>query len=219
MAINCSLRLTTIVGLTQNECSNQKKSIDIVKVEGRISCHLPGMIESANSQAQGLEQPSQGLEQSPQGLEQPPEQQQGATNPYSPKRSQLWALLAVLVVTGGGIGLWRWLHINQGEAQAQITERALPPRPVETIPLEAGSGVQRVQLLGQVEAGESATIRSQTSGVVQQILVSEGDRINAGDLIASVDAIDQQLILSQARLSWLRPRVNWRNWSAAFDRK
>ena len=150
------------------------------------------MIESANSQAQVLEQPSQVLEQ-------PPEQQQGSTDPYPPKRSQLWALLAVLVVTGGGIGLWRWLHINQGEAQAQITERALPPRPVETIPLEAGNGVQRVQLLGQVEAGESATIRSQTSGVVQQILVSEGDRIQAGDLIASLDGIDQQLILSQAQ--------------------
>ena len=146
-------------------------------------------MESANSQAQALEHS--------------PEQLQGATDPYlpsrrPPKRSHLWALLGVLVVTGG-IGLWRWLAIHQGETQAQITEPALPARPVEIIQLEAGSGAQQVQLLGQVEAGESATIRSQTSGVVQQILVGEGDRINAGDIIAILDSIDQQLTLSQAQ--------------------
>ena len=152
-------------------------------------------MESENSQAQVLEQP--------------PKQEPGAIDPYFPKaylskrysppRLRLWALLGILVVTGGGIGLWHWLETDQREAQAARTERVSPPRPVEIIPLEVGSGAQRVQLLGQVEAGESATIRSQTSGVVQQILVSEGDRINAGDVIAILDSIDQQLILSQAQ--------------------
>lgn len=149
-------------------------------------------MESANSQAQVLEPPA-GV------LEQPLDPGQEATDPEPPKRSWLWALLGILVLTGGSLGLWRWFHLNQSEAHGQKSERALPPRPVETIPLKVGSGVQRVQLLGQVEAGESATIRSQTSGVVQQIWVSEGDRINAGDVIAILDSIDQQLTLSQAQ--------------------
>ncbi|MDJ0704629.1 MAG: efflux RND transporter periplasmic adaptor subunit [Leptolyngbyaceae cyanobacterium MO_188.B28] len=132
-------------------------------------------------------------------LEPPSESEQRSPDPYPPKRSWLWALFGILILTVGGVGIWRWVAIAQGPSQAPKTERTARPRPVIAIPLEAGRGVQRVQLLGQVEAGESATIRSQTSGVVQQIGVSEGDRVNAGDVIAILDSIDQQLALSQAQ--------------------
>ena len=127
-------------------------------------------MKSTNSQAPVLEPLS--------------ESEQWTPNPEPPKRSWLWALFSILMLTVGGVGLWRWVAIAEGTAQVQKPERTSRARPVIAIPLEVGRGVQRVELLGQVEAGESATIRSQTSGVVQQIGVSEGDRVNTGDIIA-----------------------------------
>lgn len=61
--------------------------------------------------------------------------------------------------------------------------QAPPPRPVETVPLAEGTGIRSVLLIGQVESSQQATIRAQTSGIVQDIRVQPGDRITPGTLL------------------------------------
>ena len=106
--------------------------------------------------------------------------------------------LAIGVVAGGGF-VW---SVNRGSGEVIASETIVqepPPRPVEVTRLTAGEGVRSVDLIGQVEARTSATVRSQTSGVVQQILVEPGDAVSAGATIAVLDDADQRLALSQAQ--------------------
>ena len=87
--------------------------------------------------------------------------------------------------------------------------QAPPPRPVETVPLAEGTGIRSVLLIGQVESSQQATIRAQTSGIVQDIRVQPGDRINPGALLAVLDDTDQKLTLArtQAQLAEARSQL------------
>lgn len=86
---------------------------------------------------------------------------------------------------------------------------ALPPRPVETVLLTEGAGIRSVLLIGQVESSQQATIRAQTSGIVQEIRVQPGDRITPGMTLAVLDDADQKLALarSQAQLAEARSQL------------
>lgn len=55
-----------------------------------------------------------------------------------------------------------------------------------------------MQLLGQVEANKSATLRTQTAGTIERVFVEVGDRVTPGMTIATLDDADQQLALAEA---------------------
>ncbi|MBD2772744.1 efflux RND transporter periplasmic adaptor subunit [Iningainema tapete] len=122
------------------------------------------------------------------------------------KKHWLWMLL-VLLLTGGSITLWRWFSPGQ-QTPKPVAAQTPPPKPIETTTLTAGRGVRRIQLLGQVESREQATIRSQTAGIVQQILVQPGDRVTTGTTIAILDDADQKLAVAQAKARLAQERSN-----------
>ncbi|MEL6381412.1 MAG: efflux RND transporter periplasmic adaptor subunit [Cyanobacteria bacterium J06626_18] len=116
-----------------------------------------------------------------------------------------WLMLGILA--GGGFVSY-FSHSDRRVTAAESAAPAPPPRPVEVASLTAGEGVRSIELIGQVEARTSATLRSQTSGVVQQILVEPGDAVSAGVAVAILDDSDQQLALSQAQASLASERSN-----------
>lgn len=122
-------------------------------------------------------------------------------------RSWVWILLTLGLV-GSGLLLGHLLKPQQTPAQSAAPQGP-PPRPVETIPLTPGAGVQQIQLIGQVEATKQATIRAQTPGVVQQVLVNPGDRVTAGMTVAILDQAEPQLAVAaaQARLAQERSEL------------
>jgi HlyD family secretion protein len=104
-----------------------------------------------------------------------------------------------LALVGSGVGIWQSIVPSMGVSQTTSTpKKQPPPRAVETISLTTGLGVRTIQLLGQVESAERSTIKAQTEGIVEQILVREGDRVQIGETIAILDDSEQQLLLSQA---------------------
>ena len=108
--------------------------------------------------------------------------------------------LLALCLLGGGIFIGRFLPETQASSTVAATIRQTPPpRPVETIALTRGRGVQRVRLIGQVEPRSSTVIRPRTEGAIQEIFLQPGDTVQPGSLVAVLDDMDQQLILSQAR--------------------
>lgn len=129
---------------------------------------------------------------------------QTSSKPNRLRHSWGWLLIALLLV-GGGIGLWRVLTATS-EAPSPAAVQAPPPRPVETVALTQGDGVRRIRLLGQVEASESATVRTQTAGLVQQMLVQSGDRVSPGMTIAVLDDADQQLAVAEAQAQLAQER-------------
>ncbi|MGJ3248176.1 MAG: efflux RND transporter periplasmic adaptor subunit [Elainellaceae cyanobacterium] len=117
-------------------------------------------------------------------------------------------IVTSMIVGGGGMVLWHFLLPDRNVASSQTTAPEVPPRPVETVILTQGDSVQTVELIGQVEAQISATIRAQTEGVVQQVLVEPGDAVSAGMAIAILDDADQQLALSQSQASLASQQSN-----------
>jgi multidrug resistance efflux pump len=65
--------------------------------------------------------------------------------------------------------------------------------------LKRGKDAETLNVAGQVEASDNATLRSQVSGTVTVLRVKEGDRVNSGEVVAQLDKTDQQLVLAQAR--------------------
>jgi RND family efflux transporter MFP subunit len=125
----------------------------------------------------------------------------------TPPTPKPWlGLLIALLIIGGGATLWH--SLNAATSRTPAASKSLPPRPVETVPLSAGTGVRNVQLLGQVEASTRAVIRTQTSGVVQQVLVQPGDRVKAGMTIVLLDDADQRLGLAEAQARLAQDRNN-----------
>ena len=131
-----------------------------------------------------------------------------ATPPARSTRA-LW-LLGVVAAVAALLTwpLWRPAVWPVQPAPAPATQ-APPPRPVETVLLTEGTGIRSVLLIGQVESSQQATIRAQTSGIVQDIRVQPGDRITPGMTLAVLDDADQKLALarSQAQLAEARSQL------------
>lgn len=124
--------------------------------------------------------------------------------PRKLKRKWLWLLLALLLV-GGGFALWR-VVLTPASEPAPAATQGPPPRPVETVALTQGDGVRRIRLLGQIEATKSATLRTQTDGIVQRVLVEVGDRVTPGMTVAILDDADQRLALAEAQAQLAQER-------------
>ena len=78
----------------------------------------------------------------------------------------------------------------------------LPNIPVKTITAEESSPERQVEIMGTVQAAESASIAAKISGNITEILVSPGSRVKQGDLLASISAgeISAKLLQVQAQL-------------------
>jgi HlyD family secretion protein len=125
-----------------------------------------------------------------------------------PRHQKRWLWLGLAVVlTIGGFATWRSL-IAGSTSKPTVAQQGPSPRAVETIALTSGTSARQVQLLGQVEASERATVRAQTSAIIQSLLVKAGDRVEPGMTIAVLDDADQQLALSQAQARLAQQRSN-----------
>jgi RND family efflux transporter MFP subunit len=130
------------------------------------------------------------------------------SKPSQAQKTWLWGLLLIILAVGG-ISVWRMLaSTSQTSQPATAQPQGPPPRPVETVALAEGTAMRQVQLLGQVESREQATIRAQTDGLVEQILVQPGDRVTPGMIIAQLDDSDQELALAEAQARLAEERSN-----------
>ncbi|MEL7418688.1 MAG: efflux RND transporter periplasmic adaptor subunit [Cyanobacteria bacterium J06629_2] len=144
------------------------------------------------------------------GSESKSESEQQQTNipqQTSEKKSKLPGWLLAVLLLGGGIALWQIFNPNSAPTE-QTAAQAPPARPVETIALTAGTGNRQIRLLGQVEAGERATISPQIDGTVQRVLVREGDRITPRMTVAVIDDADSKLALAEAEARLAQERGN-----------
>lgn len=78
----------------------------------------------------------------------------------------------------------------------------LPPLSVTVITAEKSTPIRQVEIMGTVQAAESASIAAKISGNITDILVSPGSRVKQGDLLASISAgeISAKLLQVQAQL-------------------
>ncbi len=136
------------------------------------------------------------------------EERQGEETPEtSNNKSKLPGWLLAVLILGGGAALWQ-VFIPSTVPTAQTSTQAPPPRPVEIMALTTGTGNRQVRLLGQVEAGERATLSPQIDSTVQRVLVREGDRVTPGMTVAILDDADPRIALAEAKARLAREKSN-----------
>jgi len=115
----------------------------------------------------------------------------------------LVALVAVILSTGlvlAGV-LPRLARQKKITASSQAIINSIPE--VSVVQVEQASASSDLQLPGDVEAIQVATISAQTTGYLRKFHVDIGDRVHAGQLLAEIDTpqVDQQLQQARADLA------------------
>ena len=73
-------------------------------------------------------------------------------------------------------------------------------------------------LTGKIEPRDEINIKPQISGIISEILLEAGDRVNAGDVIAKITVIPEASQLSSAQSRVNLAEIDLRDAKAKFDR-
>lgn len=103
-------------------------------------------------------------------------------------------LLIILLLLGLAVGVVLVQRARNAAAQRGI---------YQTESLALGDLTATVGATGTVRAAQSATLNWQTNGVVSEVLVSLGDRVEAGQVLARLEetSLPQNIILARAELA------------------
>lgn len=104
------------------------------------------------------------------------------------------ALVAALAVAGAG-----WFILGPASKATTVT----------TVAVERGAITQSVLATGMIEAQELVSVGARTSGQIETLPVTLGQRVSSGDLIAQIDSQDQQndLLKAQASLAQIEANI------------
>ena len=131
---------------------------------------------------------------------------------WKPSAITIWSIffvvLAIVVVAflAGYIPLQKRRAVIAGEAHEQ--ERALPR--VEVIEVTRASGKSMLQLPGSIQAITEAPILARADGYILRRMVDIGDRVQAGQSVAEIEApeMEDQVRQSKANLQQARAAVD-----------
>ena len=104
---------------------------------------------------------------------------------------QWWPSLVAVALVPTAVGV-AWATLNEGpvtaSGSASAAEARARPLTVLTRELVAATGYQVLrQFTGQVEAARSAAVGFELDGLVARVAVEEGERVAAGQLLATLD--------------------------------
>ena len=106
-------------------------------------------------------------------------------------------LVTALVLSAGA------LSCSEAAEPPAISARPVLVAEVEVVKLE-----ERVEATGELRAKDMATIASEMSGRITEILVDEGDRVDEGTLLLSIDPQKRELELADARARLTEARAS-----------
>jgi RND family efflux transporter MFP subunit len=150
----------------------------------------------------------------PRNDAQPPETRQGTplVDPDTARqrrrlarRLAMGAVLGVLVLVG--IGTWTRIARSNGAADALETRRNAIPL-VRVVTVKATSTPRMVDLPGNMQAFDSATLYARATGYIAKRNVDIGSRVHKGDVLAVISAPDLDQQLEQARAQLLQMQAS-----------
>ncbi|HZP67459.1 MAG TPA: efflux RND transporter periplasmic adaptor subunit [Rudaea sp.] len=112
----------------------------------------------------------------------------GAEDPPSSRRG-LWIALAVVVLLVLGGGGW---FLFGGPSAVPVRTAVARPMPA------TGASASVLDATGYVTARRSATVSAQITGTLTAVLIEEGDRVEAGQVLARLDDTAQKAALAEA---------------------
>lgn len=111
-----------------------------------------------------------------------------------------WGTSVLLPAVLGAAAWWWWTH----RAPAKPV---VPSFNVRVAPVERRAVPQVLTAVGKVLASGSVELRPQTGGVLDKVLIQDGERVRAGQPLFTIDARPLQATLAQAEAQWARDRA------------
>lgn len=116
-------------------------------------------------------------------------------------RRMTWILLAVLVI-GGAVYAWAATSRSSTESGQAIAQESL------LMPVERSTITRTLTYSGSLEPIDDLTVTAGFASWVKEILVSKGDVVRAGDVIARLDDTDARLEVLRARREYDQARLD-----------
>lgn len=141
------------------------------------------------------------------------EERDGKQSPFEREgRSRPWWLiiLAIALLVGGGTFAWQWLQSRGNDAAGGSAAQSQPRGvPVQLSSVEPSSIKETSEFVGTLDAKQSVAIRSERSGRLTQLYVTDGDVVEQGQTIARLDsrAVEADLREAEASLSQFEARL------------
>jgi multidrug efflux system membrane fusion protein len=127
------------------------------------------------------------------------------------QRAIKYGLPFTVAAAGAALAMWHF--------QAPAPAPALPaPVPVVTAPVQEGDVPIILSGLGTVQALNTATIRSQVTGLLQSVTFVEGQQVRRGDTLAQIDPRPYQALLAQAQGQMGRDQAQLANTETNLNR-
>lgn len=104
-------------------------------------------------------------------------------------------------------------------AATTAPDRAAPALPVETMTVFRGDIEQTYRTVTTLEAGNTVDVVARSTGVLEKLLVEEGDRVEAGQMLAQLDTEQLVLEVAQREATVARLRRDLERAQAIFDRQ
>jgi RND family efflux transporter MFP subunit len=111
--------------------------------------------------------------------------------PPPPPRRRSWLVIVIGLLLIAGVAGWWWQR-----------PRALVVRTTTAQPVAAGSARTLLNGSGYVTARRIATVSSKVSGKVVEVLVEEGRRVEANQVLARLDASNAEKSLALSEAQW-----------------
>lgn len=114
-------------------------------------------------------------------------------------RNAKWLVLALVVLLAAG-ALWRTLAARRAQqAPVAVVQPAVELAQTDVVRAEVRDLQRGLPISGTVKAVNSALVKARIGGELQGLTVREGDTVQAGQVVARVDATEGRARLKQAQ--------------------
>ena len=121
------------------------------------------------------------------------------------KKKRTWIMIGIVVVLIGAGGVY--LATRSAAAQPSGMAQLLANAPKATV--IRTTLANSVESSGSVIPETKAQLSFRTSGTVEDVKVTPGDRVKQGDVLATLDTADLELKVTQAEQAYLLQQINY----------
>jgi RND family efflux transporter MFP subunit len=136
----------------------------------------------------------------------------------TPRAGRTWLIAAVVVIAVGGavVAAMRFADAPAEELQPGVAAAAATAPPASQSSA-AASGASILDASGYVVARRQATVSAKVTGKVAAVLIEEGQRVEAGEIVARLDDANARAQVAQAAALVEQQRATLHATRVAFD--
>lgn len=129
-------------------------------------------------------------------------------NKVEPPSRAPWIVAVIALVLVAIAAAWWWMSTQRSFEVSAVTAIA---------PSAGGSSAAVLQATGYVTARRQATVSAQITGTLSEVLIEEGEHVEAGQVLARLEDTAQQANLAQAQAQVAQARAQVGQFQARLD--